>query len=110
MNIDIDITGIEHQTQKAILFNCLGSKQFWCPKAMIVDLQPDYVTVYGNFKFNYIYNEKIEDNFDDLFEEIKEDPVIIQKPTHKITDEDLDWLLDPNWEPKAIYYNGVKVK
>jgi len=106
MNTDIDIIGIEYQTQKAILFNCSGNKQFWCPKAMIVDLQPDYVTVYSNFKFNYIYNEKIEDDFD----EIKEDPVIIQKPINKIDDEDLDWLLDPNWKPKAVYYNGVRIR
>lgn len=120
MNIDIDIIGIEHQTQKAILFNCEGSKQFWCPKAMIVDLHEDYVTVYSNFKFNYIYKEKIEDDFDELFEEIKEEPIIIKKQIKDIADEDiadedladedLDWLLDPNWKPKAVYYNGVRIK
>lgn len=106
MNIDIDVIGIEHQTQKAILFNCEGSKQFWCPKAMIVDLQTDYVTVYSNFKFNYIVKENIEDDF----EIVEEKPTIIKNKITNFTDDNLDWLLDPNWEPKSAYYNGVKIK
>ncbi|WP_373074029.1 hypothetical protein [Sulfurimonas sp.] len=118
MNVDIDIVNIEHRTEKAILFNCEGNKQFWCPKAMIIDLHKDYVTVYGNFKFNYIYTENIEDDSDDLFEEIIEDKPkkkniakrLIEKVTNKNYDKDLAWLLDPNWKPKAIYYNGIKVK
>lgn len=102
-----NIKSIVHETQKAILFET-DQGDFWCPKALITCMTSNEVGIYDQFNPQYI--NKPEENFDDLFEEIKEDPVIIQKPTHKITDEDLDWLLDPNWEPKAIYYNGVKVK